>query len=359
MKIALDLRMLIEPPDGISRYALELLRGLPKELPFAEVLAVGDRDRIARQLGAQQRVLAARTSSISLAEQLELPALLYREAVDVFHATLFVAPALYHRPCVLTLHDVNYMVLPQLYGQHRKLYFQTAVRLFAKQAKAIVTVSDFSRREIEQHLKIPAERVEVIGNGVDPRFRPASREALQQFREEKGLPAEYLLYVGSYAPHKNVPTLLRAYARLEDAPPLVLCGRNPETIRAEVEALGLGSRVVLFPASNDEELPLLYSGATLFVFPSRYEGFGLPPLEAMACGTPVIAANAGSLPEVTDGAAVLFMPDDDVALANRIGELLGSSDKRAELAMRGRVRAAQFTWESSVQRHAAIYRRVA
>ncbi len=358
MRIALDLRMLVDPPDGISRYTLELARGLGPAMPNDDLCVVGDPARIGRHLPIN-RVLRARTTSISALEQLELPAVLYRHGVDLFHATLFVAPALYHRPYVLTLHDVNYMVLPHLYGRAREFYFHTAVRLFAARARAIVTVSEFSRGEIEQRLGVPAERIEVVYNGIDARFVPAPADELERLRQRRGLPQEYLLYVGSFVPHKNVPTLLRAYARVPDAPKLVLCGRNPGQLGAELDRLGLRERVVLLDGAGDDELPALYSGAAAFVFPSRYEGFGLPPLEAMACGTPAIVSNAGSLPEVTGGAALLFDPDDELALAERLRELLGSPARRAELALAGRLRAAQFRWSDAVARTAALYRRLA
>lgn len=357
MRIALDLRMLVEPPDGISRYTLELARGLGAALPNDDLCVVGDPARIARQLPIT-RVLPARTTSISAAEQIELPLVLYRNRIDLFHATLFVAPALYHRPYVLTVHDVNYMVLPELYGRARELYFHTAVRLFARRARALITVSEFSRGEIEKRLGIPAERIEVIPNGIDARFSPADEDEIALVRDARELPEDYLLYVGSFVPHKNVPTLLRAYARLSDAPKLVLCGRNPGQLRDEIDRLGITKRVVLLDGARDDELPALYSGATAFVFPSRYEGFGLPPLEAMACGAPTIVSNAGSLPEVTGGAALLFDPDDDVALAARLRELLDSPSRRSELALAGRVRAAQFRWQDAVTRTAALYRRL-
>jgi len=355
-RIALDLRMLVEPPDGISRYSLELLRRLPALMPDDEILAVG-RPVGVRGHVADARVLTSSTTSISLAEQLELPWLLRQGRVDLFHATLFVAPILGTRPYVLTLHDMNYLELPNLYGRHRQLYFQTAVRLFAWRARAIVTVSEFSRREIVRHLGIDPGRIEVVPNGIDDRFRPMSEEAIRAVRERLGLPQEYLLYVGSYAPHKNVPFLLRAFAQVKDAPPLVLCGREPELIRAEVARLGLQTRVFVIPGQGDDALPALYSGAVAFVFPSLYEGFGLPPLEAMACGTPTIVSDAASLPEVTGAAALTFPVDDEAALSARIREVLGSSELRGRLSKAGRARAAQFRWETCAERMASIYRR--
>lgn len=356
-RIALDLRMLVEPPDGISRYSLELLRRLPALMPRDELRALGRPDAVRRHVPGAL-VQPARTTSISAREQLELPWLLESGRVDLFHATLFVAPLVGRTPYVLTLHDVNYLALPQLYGRHRQLYFQTAVRLFARRAAAVVTVSEFSRREIEARLGIPADRVEVVPNGIDARFRPVGAEVVAGLRERLRLPREYVLYVGSFAPHKNVPFLLRAWTRLPDAPPLVVCGRAPETIRPEIARLGLAGRVLALDGQGDDALPALYTGATAFVFPSRYEGFGLPPLEAMACGTPTIVADAASLPEVTGGAALTFPLDDEAALAGRIRELLGSPALREKLAMAGRVRAAQLTWDETARRIAAIYRRV-
>jgi glycosyltransferase involved in cell wall biosynthesis len=350
--------MLVEPLDGISRYALEIAGGLPAAFPSCERVLVGHPERLRRLLPGTGRIARARTTSISLGEQLELPALLYRHRVDLFHATLFVAPLAFHRPHVLTLHDVNYMALPELYGRHRQLYFEGPVRLFARRAAAVVTVSEFSRIEIERRLGIPAERVEVIPNGVDPRFSPVPEQALASTLASLGLAPGYVLYVGSYAPHKNVPALIRAYASLGEAPPLVLCSRCPERIEPLVQEHGLADRVRLLSGCGDDVLPALYSGASVFVFPSRYEGFGLPPLEAMACGTPAIVADAGSLPEVTGGAALTFPPDDASALARQIDKVIGSPSLRASLSLAGRLRATQFTWRASVARHAALYRRL-
>ncbi len=355
-RFALDLRMLVEPPDGISRYALELLRRLPPLLPGHELLALGRPEPIRRHV-PEARVVTAQTTSISLKEQLELPWLLRNERVDLFHASLFVAPLLGGCRYLLTLHDVNYLVLPHLYGRHRQTYFQTAVRLFARRAEAVLTVSEFSKREIVRLLGVAPERIEVVPNGVDPRFHPVAPEEVAALRERLRLPSEYLLYVGSFVPHKNVPALLRAYRLVPDAPPLVLCGRNPETIAPTIERLGLQGRVHTVPGVGDDALPALYTGATAFVFPSRYEGFGLPPMEAMACGTPTVVSDAGSLPEVTNGAALTFPVDDEQALAARLREVLGSAGRRAELARAGRARAAEFSWDACAERLAGSYLR--
>ncbi|HEY3445897.1 MAG TPA: glycosyltransferase family 1 protein [Myxococcales bacterium] len=357
-RVAIDLRMLVEPPDGVTRYSLELLRRIPGLMPGSQVGALGRADAIRAHVPGA-RVLRARSRPATAAEQVELPWLLRRRRVDLFHATTFSAPFV-ELGCrtLLTLHDTIYLDLPGIYGRYLDRYFRTATRLLATRAAGLVTVSEFSRRQIERHFRIPAERVEVVPCGIDARFHPATGPEMAAMRGRLGLPEEFLLYVGGFVAHKNVPSLLRGYAKVKDAPPLVLCGRFSETLQPEIDRLGLAGRALTVPAQGHDTLPALYTAARAFLFPSRYEGFGLPPMEAMACGAPTIVSDAGSLPEVTGGAALCYPVDDEEALAQRIREVLTSDDKRRELAMAGRIRAAQFTWESAARRMAAIYRRL-
>lgn len=358
-RLAIDARMLVEPPDGVSRYSLELLRRVPALMPRDQVFGVGREAAIHRQVPGA-RVLSARSRPAGAAEQVELPWLLRSRRVGVFHATTFSAPAVGGGRTVMTLHDMIYLDLPGLYGRYLDRYFRTATRRLAREAAAVVTVSEFSRRQIERHFQVPAERIEVVPCGIDARFHPASGEEVADLRARLGLPADFLLYVGGFVAHKNVPSLLRAYARVKDAPPLVLCGRGSEGVRPEIDRLGLASRVLTVPGQGHDALPALYTAARAFVFPSRYEGFGLPPMEALACGTPTVVSDAGSLPEVTGGAALTYPVDDEQALAERLREILGlPADRRAGMAMAGRVQAAQFTWERTARRMAAIYRRIA
>jgi len=306
------------------------------------------------------RVLRAHSRPAGVAEQVELPWLLRSRRVDVFHATTFCAPFVGGGRYVLTLHDMIYLDLPGLYGRHLDRYFRTATRAFAAKAAAVVTVSEFSRAQIERHFHIPSERIEVVPCGIDSRFHPASEGEVAAVRARLGLPRDFLLYVGGFVAHKNVPSLLRAYARIKDgAPPLLLCGRHSETIQPEIDRLALRSHVRTIPGQGHDTLPALYTAARAFVFPSRYEGFGLPPMEALACGTPTVVSDAGSLPEVTGGAALTYPVDDEAALAERLREILSlSAERRAGLTMAGRVQAAQFTWERTARRMAALYRRL-
>lgn len=357
-RIAIDLRMLVEPPDGVSRYSLELLRRAPASMPGCQVAAFG-RGEAVRAHVPGARVFEARSRPASAAEQVELPYLLARHGVDLFHATTFSAPFVGGGArTLLTLHDMIYLDLPLLYGRTLDGYFRTATRRLASRAAGVVTVSEFSRRQVERHFCIPAERVDVVPCGIDARFHPATDGEVADVKRRLKLPDEFLLYVGGFVAHKNVPSLLRGCARVKDAPPLVLCGRFSETVRPEIDRLGMGPRTLTLPGQGHDTLPALYSAARAFVFPSRYEGFGMPPVEAMACGAPTIVSDAGSLPEVTGGAALVYPVDDEEALAERLREVLASDGLRRELALAGRIRAAQFTWESAARKMAAIYRRL-
>ncbi|MGC4113607.1 MAG: glycosyltransferase family 1 protein [Myxococcales bacterium] len=350
--------MLVEPPDGVSRYSLELLRRIPDQMPGSQVMGLGRAEAIRAHVPGA-RTAEALSGPATAAEQLELPLVLARKRVGLFHATTFCAPLVAAGTrTLLTLHDMIYLDLPGIYGRYLDRYFRIATRLFAHRAAGVVTVSEYSRRQIERHFQLPADRIDVVPCGIDARFHPATPGEVAAVRNRLGLPEEFLLYVGGFIAHKNVPSLLRGYAKVADAPPLVLCGRFSDTLQPEVDRLGLGGRTILLAGQGHDALPALYTAARAFIFPSRYEGFGLPPMEAMACGTPTIVSDAGSLPEVTGGAALTYPVFDEDALAQRIREVLGSSARRRELSLAGRIRASQFTWESAARKMAAIYRRL-
>jgi glycosyltransferase involved in cell wall biosynthesis len=231
-----------------------------------------------------------------------------------------------------------------------------------RRARAVIAISDFTRDEVVRLLHIPAERIHVTYPGVDGSFRPYPPDQVAAFRRQRGLPERYILYVGNLEPRKNLPRLVEAYAQLSYLEiPLVLAGARGwgyAELFQRVEELDLAGQV-LFPGFvPPEELPLWYNGAIALVFPSIYEGFGLPPLEAMACGTPVLTSNASSLPEVVGEAGLQVPPNDVEALAAALQRLVQNAELRADLRQRGWERARHFTWERMAQETAALYQRV-
>jgi glycosyltransferase involved in cell wall biosynthesis len=293
-------------------------------------------------------------------EQFLAPLLVRRIGADVFHGTLNVVPLACPIPSVVTIHDLAFIRFPQTFRAYNRTYLDFATRLTARRAARILTVSEHTRREVIGLLGVPPERVVVTPNAARAHFRPPPIGAIDQLRARHGLPERFLLYVGTLEPRKNLTTLLEAFAevaRRTDATLLIGGGKGwlYTPIFERLAALGLRDRVRFVGYIDEEELPLWYAAATVFVFPSIYEGFGMPPLEAMACGTPVVTSNTSSLPEVVGDAGIMVDPHDAAALAAALTQLLNDADLRADLRTRGLQRAARFTWSTTAERTLRAY----
>ncbi|MBI4498237.1 MAG: glycosyltransferase family 4 protein [Chloroflexi bacterium] len=315
------------------------------------------------------RFVATRYSTASplrriLWEQLAQPVELLRRGVDVLHAPVNVLPLACPCPAVLTIHDLSFLVYPDRLPRARQRYLTLLTRWSAQRARLVLTVSAHTRQDVVRLLGVPEERVRVVYPGVDPALGPARPQAVAEFRRRRGLPDRFILYLGTLEPRKNLPTLIRAYDRLRRAGcdhALVLAGGRgwmDDDIFRLVDDLDLGDRVCFPGYVPEEELALWYSAADLLVYPSVYEGFGLPPLEAMACGTPVIVADRSSLPEVVGDAGITFPPERADALADAIAEALADPARREALRAAGLCRAQQFSWSRTAQGVFAAYREV-
>jgi glycosyltransferase involved in cell wall biosynthesis len=348
-RILIDLRMVSGRLHGIARYALELARVLPSLAPDLTFEGLGPPAGLPAlgPLAPSFTVHRAGAGFLSPLEQPSLAAVLGKLRPSLFHATSFSVPLLWRGPLVATLHDAAHLVRGEEFGWLTALYYRVVVRPAVRRARALLTVSEFARGELASRLGVPESRWAVVPPGVDTRFRPPSAEQRLDVRARLGLPARYLLAVGNPKPHKNLALLARIAARLPV--PLVLlagdgAGRvfpRPTRVLSEVD---------------EAHLPALYGGAEALLLPSRHEGFGLPALEAMATGTPVIAANAGALPEVTGGAAELLDPDDPEAWLAAAQALVRTPLLRAQWASAGRERARAFTWERCARHTLAVYR---
>jgi len=257
-------------------------------------------------------------------------------------------------PTLLTIHDLRYLVLPDAGSPLRRAYFRRRYAEVARRARVVVTVSETIRQEVLARLGVPADRVRVVPNGVREDFRRTTAECAAALRARVGLPPEYLLTVGVLERRKNLSLLLEAYAAAGSGlPPLVVSGRGgPEepALRAAAARLGVGERVVFAGYVPEEDLPALYTGARALLMPSRYEGFGLPVVQAFACGTPVACANASALPEVAGGAALLLDPRDVDAWRAAFHPLVEDTDLRSRLREDGLRRAAVLTWGAAAAR---------
>ncbi len=378
VKVVLDARWIFPQLSGIGAYTRELIRHLPAAdgdttyvLLFDSAL-LADRVRRDAGLDALPNALIERVpyGLFSAASQLRLPGLLRRLRTGVYHAPNYLVPyaAFGKRPrrrgpaCVITLHDLIPLLFPHYTPKALKTrllpLFRLVLRASARRADAIITPSACSRRDVIRALRLPAGRapaVTVVPEGVHERFRPPPARP----------PAREILFVGRFDPYKNAPRLVEAFADLRRRVPdarLRLVGppdaRYPGA-RAAAERLGVSGAVRWDGYLADEDLVRAYGEAAVFALPSRYEGFGLPVLEAMACGTPVVCGNRSSLPEVAGDAALLVDPDDTAALAGALERVLTEPALAAHLAAKGLRQAARFSWRRTAEQTLEVYRSVA
>ncbi len=350
MRIAIDNQSTLGRPTGIGQYTARLLAALERVEP-------GD-DFLPMDWG---RDVVMRTDRRLRWQQWELPRRAKAARVDLLHVTGFDAPRWRPCPIVLTVHDLIGMLFPENLPPVARWYWGRWLPRTVRWADRVIADSEHTRADLVRLLGLGPERVDVVHLGVDPAFRPLrDSDALTTVRARYGLPGSFVLYLGTIEPRKGLDTLIAAFASLAGHLPhhLVVVGKKgwyADALFRQVEALGLRQRVHFVGYVADEEIPAIYNLADLFVFPSRYEGFGLPPLEAMACGTPVVASAAASLPEVLGEAALLVPPADSAALAGAMRQALQDSELRARLHARGLDRAAQFSWESTARKTASVY----
>lgn len=286
--------------------------------------------------------------------------------IDVYHGPAFrLLPRSYYKHSVATIHDINFVKHPELFPDPRGLRdYQRATQFAVNNADRLITVSAFTRDEVCDAYAIDPSRIRVIYPGIGSEYRAdyASGE-IEQALARYAIRRPYLLFVGLQEPKKNLPRLIEAFAlarsSLPQAPQLVLAGaQGPDTpeILARIERFALQHDVLLTGHVAKADLPLLYAGAQAFVFPSLYEGFGIPVAEAMACGTPVISSNCASLPEVAGDAGVLIDPTDTEALADALIQVLSNDQYRQQLRERGLRQSQRFSWQTMAQQHLDLYR---
>ena len=294
-------------------------------------------------------------------EQLVQPWVLRRVEADLVHGPVFVAPLFAHCPTVVTIHDLSFIRFPALFRPAQRLYLTAMTRLSARRARRLIAVSDHAAAESTSLLGVPRERIDVVYHGVDSLFRPLPPDEVARFRQRRGLPERFVLFVGTLEPRKNLVRLVEAFARIRDGRiRLVLAGGKGwfcDELFARVEALGLHEEVVFPGYVMSSELPLWYNAATVFVYPSMYEGFGLPVLESQASGTPVLTSNTSSLPEAAGDGALMVDPYDVDALAEGLNQLLVDELLRRQLRERGLAHARRFCWSHTAQETASVYRR--
>ncbi len=292
-------------------------------------------------------------------EQTRLPRRLAERRPDLLHGMAYALPMAWPGASVVTIYDLSFLLYPRAFNTVNRVYLAATTRAAARRARRVLTISEHTRRDIVRLLNVPEERVEVTYPAAEERFRVLPVDEVEAFRRARGLPDAFIFAVGTLEPRKNLVGLLEAYASLpQPRPPLYVAGGagwHVGPIYATVGRLGLGDQVTFLGFVPEDELPLWYNAARLFAFPSLYEGFGLPVLEAMACGTPVITSNAASLPEVGGKAAALVAPRDTAALARALQAIFDDAQVRAEMRAAGRIQATRFSWRAMADLTAAAY----
>jgi glycosyltransferase involved in cell wall biosynthesis len=367
VRIGIDARKLHD--FGIGTFIRNLLRQLARldsQTEFVILCRPEDRDALA-VIGENFRPVAETSGNYSISEQLMIPWALKREGVTLFHAPHYVLPPLVQCRSVVTIHDCIHLMFPQYLPQRGAFtYAKWSIRQAARRATRVMTVSESSKRDILRFVDTEPGKIDVIYNAYDERFAIEPREDdVVRVRERYQLHDEFVLYAGNVKPHKNLERLIDAFHIVRnrglDHLKLVLIGDDMSkytALRRAVHKHQLHKYVRFLGYLPEETLAVMYRLAGVFVFPSLYEGFGLPPLEAMASGTPVVTSNVSSLPEVAGDAAVLVDPYDANAIADGMYRVLTDNSLRSELRRRGPERASQFSWESSVRRVREIYGQV-
>ena len=318
---------------------------------------------------AVSRLPTARPEPRILWEQTVLPVAAARDRLDVLHCPVLIRPALCPVPAVITAHDLIFLRYPDRFPRLKRLYLTALAGQSLRRTRHIIAVSESTRRDIVQLLGVPERRITVVPNGLDhAHFYPRPAAEVAAFRQAHALPERMILYLGTLEPRKNLPLLLRAYAAARDdlgGARLVIGGAKGwfyEEIFRVARDLGLdrGPAAVHFAGYvPDADLPLWYNSAAAFVYPSLYEGFGLPVLEALACGVPVIAAQSSALPEVVGAAGLLIDPHSEAALATALRAVLGQPALAAQLAAAGPPQAAGYSWATTAAATLAVYRAAA
>ncbi|MBV8202533.1 MAG: glycosyltransferase family 4 protein [Acidobacteria bacterium] len=367
-RIGLDARKLQD--FGIGTYVRNLIRALAATdggglgLRYALLVRPDDREQLADLPGNFELVVES-APVYSLREQLTLSWELWRQRLDLYHATHYVLPAALTSRVVVTIHDIIHLLYPEfLPSRLAFLYARRMIHRSLTRGDRIIAVSQNTRADLMQQFAVDGRKIEVIYNGVADVFRRRLPDAeIERSLHSLGISRPYLLFVGNPKPHKNLDTVVQAYARARrlaqfDAPLVCVGARTGSEfkIRQRAEHLGMGDHVRLLGHVAQEVLPAVYQGATLFLYPTLYEGFGLPVIEAMASGVAVITSNTSALKEVAQGYAHLVDPLDIPAMAKAIAQCMSDSDHRAALARLGLRRAQDFRWERTARKTLGVYR---
>jgi glycosyltransferase involved in cell wall biosynthesis len=367
MKVCIDARKILD--FGIGTYIRNLLEQFALMENNNEYYLIFEQNsnEAAVHNSKNFHIIEDRSPKYSLSEHFSIPRHLKKYDVDLYHSPHYVTPLVKTKPTVVTIHDLIHLLFPQYLPRPYRLalfYARFMVANSIRHADKIITDSEWSKKDIQKYFKVSENKIRVIYLGIDTRFHQVdSTSCRYQLQAKYKIDRDYLLYVGSFRKHKNMVNLVKAFKIVDKkyCPYLVLVGdslEKNEELRPLIDELGLTERIIIAEQIGVEELNNLYNGAELFVFPSLYEGFGLPPLEAMKCSTPVVASHASCIPEILGEAACYFDPHNVNDMAQKIENVLRDESYKHELIEKGKKRATEFSWSKTAEETLRIYREV-
>ncbi len=367
MRIGIDARLIFYQKAGIGQYILRLIQALA-EVDHSDEFILFQSRKDATELTAEANFRRHRlwTPSHHRFERTAMSVELFPHKLDVLHSPDFIQPSHTRSPSVITVHDLAFLLYPRFLTRQSARYYGQ-VDLAARRASQIIAVSQSTKRDVIKLLGVPPERVTVIYEAAHPIFKQLDHDrAREHVATRYGITQDFILFVGTIEPRKNLPTLLQAFRRMLDVyhvdATLAIAGKPgwlTDQMNENVSSLNLNDKVHFLGPVPNEELVYLYNAARVFALPSFYEGFGLPPLEAMACGTPVVVSNTSSLPEVVGDAGQMVDPDDVEAWSVALWRVLTDKGLRDEMCEKGLRRTASFSWERTAREHLTVYRQAA
>jgi len=353
MKIAIDIQTTLGQPTGFGFYVSNLIETLRKNKSEHEFVLI--RPETQKDFSTPQRFWW---------DQVTLPRRARSEGADLLHQPCFSAPFIFRGPVVVTIHDIISILFPENIPFASRMFYSYWMPFSYRKATRIITISQSTKRDIEKVLKIPGEKISVIPLAVDEKFKEKVSEAkIKEVRDKYSLPEHYLLHIGTLEPRKNLEFLIEVFHEVIKQKEnsnlyLVISGKKGwyyEGLFKRVKELKLGNRVIFTGDLAEEDKAAVYRGARIFTFPSIYEGFGLPPLEAMASGVPVISSNTSSMPEVIGEAGVLISPKDKNAWVKAITQVNSNDTLRHEMILKNVEQVEKFSWAKTAQRTIDVY----
>lgn len=356
--VIIDARIVNEHLNGMARYTYELIRGISQSDNIQYTLLVNDiyKAKTIFEGIPNLKYIKMKSKFLSLSEIIELPQIINKYKNEaIFHSPTFSNSPLISTKMIMTIHDLNHLELPQFYTRFHRYYYELIVKPSARKCSKILTVSNFSKTKILEWLKCDPSKIEVIYNGINTAFKPINDPNMfEVVRKKYLLPEKFILYIGNLKPHKNVPTLIHSMKYVHGVK-LILNGKETQELKELIEKLNVREKISFIGYVDDDDIKYLYNMAQVFVFPSLYEGFGLPPLEAMACGCPTIISDAECLRELVKDNDFVFERKNYKQLSEKINMLIEDKKLRKKFIDKGLQYANSYKWSKCINKTLEVY----